>query len=77
MRDFNVTIGNVTANTSMIEEDVIRVPMEYEYFKNKLKYLKDLAQSVRDNEDSVFADERSVAEYNTREIIDTLLGLEI
>lgn len=24
MRDFNVTIGNITASTSMIEEDVIR-----------------------------------------------------
>lgn len=131
MKDFNVTIENVTANTSMIEEDVLRMNMgleskeqtdnrkdkdkvvelinqignsldapayaerlltecgkeilnivkdlegQREYFKNKLKYLKDLAQSVRDNEDSVFADERSVAEYDTREIIDILLGLEL
>lgn len=80
MKDFNITIDNVTANTDMIEEDVIKVPMEsmeYEYFKNTLKYLKDLAQSVSDNEDSVFADERGVAEHDTREIIDTLLNLEL
>lgn len=131
MKDFNITIDNVTANTNMIEEDIIRYefglePKEQtdnrkekdrvvelinqvgdsldapayarklltecgkeilnivkdlegqrEYFENKLKYLKDLAQSIEDNEDSVFADERGVAEYNTREIIDTLLGLEV
>lgn len=130
MKDLNITIGNVTANTDMIEEDVIRMRMglepkeqteerkdkdrvvelinqigdsldapayarklliecgkeilnivedievQREYFKNKLKYLKDSAQGVRDNEDSVFADERGVAEYNTREIIDTLLNLK-
>ena len=77
MTDFNITIGNVTANTSMIEEDVIKVPMEYEYFKSTLKYLKNLAQSISDNEDSVFADERGIAEHDTREIIDTLLKLEL
>lgn len=59
------------------EEDIIKVPMEYEYLKSTLKNLKDLAQSVRNNEDSVFADERGVAEYDTREIIDTLLNLEL
>lgn len=30
MKDFNVTIGNVTASTSMIEEDVIRLRMGLE-----------------------------------------------
>lgn len=30
MKDFNITIGNVTASTSMIEEDVIRLRMGLE-----------------------------------------------
>ena len=30
MKDFNITIGNVTANTSMIEEDVLRMNMGLE-----------------------------------------------
>ena len=51
--------------------------IEYVRFKSVLTHLKDLAVSVRYNEDSVFADERNVAEYDTREIIDTLVGLEL
>ena len=27
LKNFNITIGNVTANTSMIEEDVLRMRM--------------------------------------------------
>ena len=30
MKDFDITIGNVTANTDMIEEDVIRLGMGLE-----------------------------------------------
>lgn len=51
--------------------------LEYERLKSTLKYLKELAESIEDNEDSVFADERGVAEHDMREIIDTLLNLEL
>ena len=30
MKDFNITIGNVTANTDTIEEDVLRMNMGLE-----------------------------------------------
>ena len=56
-------------------DELAEVAIKYENLKSKLEYLKNLAQSVSDNEDSVFADERGVAEHDTREIIDTLLNL--
>ena len=31
MKDFNITIGNVAANTDMIEEDVLRMNMGLEH----------------------------------------------
>lgn len=42
-----------------------------------LKNLKRSAESIERNEDSVFQDERDVAEYEKREIIETLLELDI
>jgi hypothetical protein len=41
-----------------------------------LKVLKASAESFDANEDSCFTDERNMAKYEIREIIDTLLGLE-
>jgi hypothetical protein len=55
-------------------EELAAIAIKYE---DLIRYLKDRAEAVRDNEDSVFADERGVAEYDTREIIDTLLNLEL
>lgn len=51
--------------------------MECEKLKQVLKNLKDLAETVDENEDSVFADYRNLAESCKREIIDTLLELEL
>lgn len=42
-----------------------------------LKRLKESAECVERNEDSIFEDERDVASYEMREIIETLLNLEI
>ena len=58
----------------------IKIPLkelEYERLKAVLTELKDLAQTVEDYEDSVYADYRNMAESCNREIIDILLELEI
>ena len=51
--------------------------MEYERLKAVLEDLKETAKCVDEYEDSVFADYRNLAESYTREIIDTLLALEL
>lgn len=51
--------------------------MEYERLKAILEDLKETAKCVDEYEDSVFADYRNLAENYTREIIDTLLALEL
>ena len=56
--------------------ELAEMTIKYENLKCRLSYLKDCAKSVRDNEDSVFADERSMAEHDAREIVDILLELE-
>lgn len=58
----------------------IKIPLkdlEYERLKAVLTELKDLAQTVEDYENSVYADYRNMAESYNREIIDILLELEI
>ena len=42
-----------------------------------LERLKDLAESVDAYEDDIFEDYRQIARHDTREIIDTLLNLEL
>lgn len=37
MKDFNITIGNVTASTNMIEEDVLRMEMGLKPKEQKVK----------------------------------------
>lgn len=44
---------------------------------NKLKYLKDRAETVDTYEDDIFADYRCMAESSMREIIDILLSLDL
>ena len=48
-----------------------------ENFQKVLEDLKSLAKQVDENEDSVFLDYRNMAEFAKREIIDTLLELEM
>lgn len=59
---------------------VIKLSMkeiEYERLKAVLEDLKEAARCVDEYEDSVYADYRNLAESYTREIIDTLLALEL
>lgn len=51
--------------------------IEYERLKKALEYLKGLAETVENYEDSVYADYRNMAEHDMREIIDTLINLEL
>ena len=52
---------------------------EFEYLRLKavLENLKDLAEVVDTYEDDIFSDYRQMAKSNMREIIDTLLELEL
>lgn len=51
--------------------------LEYERLKSVLEDLKEAAKCVDKYEDSVYADYCNLAESYTREIIDTLLELEL
>ena len=51
--------------------------LEYERLKNILIELKESAKCIDEYEDSVYADYRNLAESYKRDIIDTLLALEI
>jgi hypothetical protein len=51
--------------------------MEYERLKAVLENLKGLAETVEENEDSVIADYRYIAEDAKRDIINTLLELNL
>ena len=51
--------------------------LEYERLKAVLKDLKETAECIDKYENSVYADYRNMAESYTREIIDTLLALEL
>ena len=48
MKDFNITIGNIIANTDMIEEDVLRMEMGLEPKEQKVKsYEKESINMVK------------------------------
>ena len=53
------------------------VETEYERLKAALEGLKETAKCIDEYEDSVYADYRNLAESYKREIIDTLLRLEL
>ena len=59
---------------------VIKISMkeiEYERLKTILLDLKESAKYIDEYEDSVYGDYRNLAERYKREIIDTLLALEL
>lgn len=73
MQDFNVTIGNVTASTSMIEEDVIRLrmglePKGEETMKNKVEWM----DIVKINDEYYL--ERHDVEFEEKEFDEIYLG---
>lgn len=51
--------------------------IEYERLKAVLEELKGMAECIDEYEDSIYADYRNLAESYKREIIDTLLRLEL
>ena len=51
--------------------------IEYERLKAVLEDLKESARYIDEYEDSIYADYRNMAESYKREIIDTLLALEL
>lgn len=64
MKDFNVTIGDVTANTDMIEEDVVRQRMglrqcaiiepKYNWLKNREEEIKERMNMNLESEEIEF-----------------------
>lgn len=58
-------------------DELAKMVIQYEKLKSRLEYLKSCAETVENYEDSVFSDYRSMAEHDMREIVDTLLDLEI
>lgn len=64
-----------SSNEININDDAIK--MEYTKLREVLKELKELAKTIDGNEDSIFHDQQNLAESCKREIIDTLLELDI
>ena len=58
-------------------DELAAIAIKYEVLKSKIKYLKDCAETIENNQDSIFSDERNMAESETRYVIDTLLSLEL
>jgi hypothetical protein len=74
--------GNETEQSETEDSDVVAIEInmekvEYERLKSVLENLKELAECVDAYEDDIIEDYRNMAEHDMREIIDTLLKLEI
>ena len=74
MKDFNITIGNVTASTDMIEEDVVRIGMGLQPKAQDGKALQRISKCnvrhIRCNMDDFYADRhRFRFNYNGKEYV--------